>query len=475
MKMNPKSHQAQPDHRIWRLTSISHRFRIFLCAFVFVWFGCSVLYDYSWAGGRSGLETFPLIDLSDLQRVLVVAPHPDDETLGAAGLIQVALEGGAEVKVVFVTNGDGQALAPLVIERRVKPQAGDYIALGEHRQKEAISALQKLGLGTTDIYFLGYPDRYIQRLWISDWQNDCPIQTAFTRASYSPYPSAYKLEADYCGMSLYMDLYQILTDYQPDVIVLPHPNDDHPDHRATADFSRLALAFIRANNPDYRPLTLGYLVHYSYYPQPRGERVSASLVPPTPLAGTRNPWLRLDLGEEQAMRKSQAVRQYASQLRLMRNFLLSFARANEIYDELSLKEVGPLDLQILQLDEQGPGELTIAEPASENTRQLLLKGADLIGWRIARFGNQLIITADTRGKLVPGLQYRILLKTPDGNTHGYTLKSSEVSSYFSSFRAQIDLLEVGAPPVLGFAAEVSKGAVLDRTGWGFVILSEWLP
>src|SRR5512143_3590489 len=40
-------------------------------------------------------------------RLMVFAPHPDDETLGAGGLIQRVLATGGKVRVVFVTNGDG--------------------------------------------------------------------------------------------------------------------------------------------------------------------------------------------------------------------------------------------------------------------------------------------------------------------------------------------------------------------------------
>ena len=39
-------------------------------------------------------------------RLLVVAPHPDDETIAAGGLIQSALHAGAAVRVLFATDGD---------------------------------------------------------------------------------------------------------------------------------------------------------------------------------------------------------------------------------------------------------------------------------------------------------------------------------------------------------------------------------
>ncbi len=41
------------------------------------------------------------------ERILIFAPHPDDELLGNGGLIQDAKNRGDEVIVVLMTNGDG--------------------------------------------------------------------------------------------------------------------------------------------------------------------------------------------------------------------------------------------------------------------------------------------------------------------------------------------------------------------------------
>jgi len=52
------------------------------------------------------LFIFTIIILHDT-RLLIFSPHPDDESLRAAGLIQRVLKEGGKVKVVFMTNGDG--------------------------------------------------------------------------------------------------------------------------------------------------------------------------------------------------------------------------------------------------------------------------------------------------------------------------------------------------------------------------------
>jgi hypothetical protein len=170
-----------------------------------------------------------------------------------------------------------------------------------------------------------------------------------------------------------------------------------------------------------------------------------------------------------------ALKQYPTQLHLFGKFLPSFTRPNEIFALLPLLELLPVEVEILPLQEHYIQELPISEPARESTRHLLLGGADLVGWRITRLGNALVLTAQTRGSLVPGLQYRILLKTPDGVTRFYKLTSPEASAFFNSFTINLDLSELGDPFVLSFAAEVSRGAVLDQTSWNMVILHEWLP
>src|SRR5580700_8463005 len=48
-------------------------------------------------------------------RLMVFAPHCDDETLGCAGLIQQTMAAGGHVETVIITNGDGN---PAAVERQ---------------------------------------------------------------------------------------------------------------------------------------------------------------------------------------------------------------------------------------------------------------------------------------------------------------------------------------------------------------------
>ena len=72
------------------------------------------------------------------ERVLILAPHPDDEVIGCAGVIQQALKAGARVKVVYLTNGDHNELAFIVYEKRITVRQGEFVHMGKVRQEESI-------------------------------------------------------------------------------------------------------------------------------------------------------------------------------------------------------------------------------------------------------------------------------------------------------------------------------------------------
>lgn len=61
---------------------------------------------------RALASTRPRLDVSE-RRVLVVAPHPDDEVFGCAGLVQQLVQSGTQVDVVIVTGG--VKATPLVV------------------------------------------------------------------------------------------------------------------------------------------------------------------------------------------------------------------------------------------------------------------------------------------------------------------------------------------------------------------------
>src|SRR5437763_13071541 len=58
---------------------------------------------------RAAPPARPVFPLPDATRLMLVAPHPDDDMLGAGGLMQRVLETGGTVRVVYLTDGDGDA------------------------------------------------------------------------------------------------------------------------------------------------------------------------------------------------------------------------------------------------------------------------------------------------------------------------------------------------------------------------------
>jgi LmbE family N-acetylglucosaminyl deacetylase len=431
----------------------------------------SLAYNRSMA--KSGLHWNDLADLvlSNTHRLLVVAPHPDDETLAAGGLSQTAEKQGIEVRVVVFTNGDGQILGPVALDHRLVPRAADYIAEGHQRQSESLAALARLGVPPEHIDFLGYPDGSLQKLWLGDWVSGCPVVVRRTRSERSPYNLTFDPHATYCGRDVLGDIQEILAAYRPDLIVLPHPNDDHPDHRAASEFTRFALASLVATDPTYQPQIWGYLVHYGFFPQPRGLRPTQYILPPKPLAGPCNAWVRVQLSSDILKAKIDALNKYTTQQKLMRGFLDSFARQDEIFASIPLIELSTLSVNSIQLSEEGLQKLpTLDEPVAESARRELVRGADLVGWQITRLGDTVWLTAETRGRLLPGLDYTIDLKTLDGHTRTISYRAEDLLRGSKGYTVSLDINELGPVPVVGFAAEVKEGATFDRTGWRFIVL-----
>ena len=441
-----------------------------------VLFSGNFAYNRSRAAPNLRLDDLPLISLNGVHRLLVIAPHPDDETLAAGGIIQQALAAGLDVKVFVVTNGDGQALAPLALHMDLLPRPKDYIADGKQRQIETLKSLRSLGLPSSAISFLDYPDGQLNQLWLDNWTTACPLRARFTRSTRSPYPQTDIIEKSYCGKNLISELQANLEEFKPDLILLPHPNDEHADHRATTSFMMMALTLERNHNPEYKPAVMGYLVHYGFFPQPRGWHLSSVVLPPISLSGAENKWERIDLTPDQIKIKGQAIRAYPSQLRLLGSFLPSFARSDEIFAILNILDISPLAFNSLSLSESGMIRSPMfPEPMEESARQFVIGGADLVGLNVARLGSHLWLTAETRSPLLPGLKYRLRVKLSDGETKVVTWPGSAIRTGSSAYSLQINLDDISNVYALGFAADVQQGMTLDRTGWHFMVLRDRIP
>jgi LmbE family N-acetylglucosaminyl deacetylase len=136
--------------------------------------------------------------------VLVIAPHPDDESIGCGGTICLHADRGDRVAAVFLTSGE-KGLTDVSKEdaRRI-------------REKEAEDAAGILGISS--VTFLRRPDKHLE-------------QDALQAA-----------EA----------LKPILDREKPEVIYLPHERDFHQDHRASASIVETALRASENPTPSLR-------------------------------------------------------------------------------------------------------------------------------------------------------------------------------------------------------------------------------
>jgi LmbE family N-acetylglucosaminyl deacetylase len=156
-------------------------------------------------------------------KVLVVAPHPDDETIGCGGLICRHVDAGDRVTAIFLTSGElGLKTLPVQEAKRT-------------REAEALAASRVLGLA--EVAFLRQPD------WVLE------DQTARTADILAP----------------------VLARVAPDRVLVPHPEESHPDHRAALPILHLALRGSRAE-------VLGYEVWTPLAEPDLIEDISASMV-----------------------------------------------------------------------------------------------------------------------------------------------------------------------------------------------------
>lgn len=284
-------------------------------------------------------------------RVLVFAPHNDDETLAASVLMKNTIKNGGQVKVVFVTNGDGfkQAIEADYINLNPKPQ--DYVNFGYTRQKESINALKAIGVPENNMMFLGYPDGGISRLFNTCWDEGNPYTSEFTKVNKSPYDNSFRKGASYTGQNLEQDMCNMISEYKPTHIIYPHPNDHHPDHWGVNAFVKHALATL-----NYKPQKEWlYLVHRGDWPVPLKQERNMYLVPPYKLANLDTKWSAFDITDDEIAEKATNIHRYKTQIRPLGPLLTAFERKNELFGEYDDGKLA-----------RGKGNSTSIQPSSEN-------------------------------------------------------------------------------------------------------------
>ena len=144
-----------------------------------------------------------LVDRLPGSRILCLAPHPDDETLGCGGTLRKHVLAGDEVFVAFLNDGG-----------RGHPGAASRAARADcarRRMREARAALEVLGVARSS--FFGLPDG---------------------RLGSNLREAAKRLTA-------------LLDAFPADIVCFPHPFDNHPDHRVVFDVAVHAATSAQRN------------------------------------------------------------------------------------------------------------------------------------------------------------------------------------------------------------------------------------
>ena len=138
---------------------------------------------------RSLAGSGPVLGRPPLRRVLVLAAHPDDESMGCGGTIALLTDAGADVSVVFASDGEA------TIGATRSPQVTAAL-----RRQEATAASRILGVDGPPV-FLGHPDGAL--------------------------PQAVE--------ALAASLTALVAEQHPEAVFLPWFLDGHEDHRAMTD------------------------------------------------------------------------------------------------------------------------------------------------------------------------------------------------------------------------------------------------
>ena len=254
-------------------------------------------------------------------RVLVIAPHPDDESLCCAGILQRAHANGAAVGVVWITAGDSFLFDAMVVEHSLRPRGAPSRRLGAQRLHEAHAAANELGVPRTAQFVLGYPDRGLSAL-IADYYR-APYLSPYTAVSAVPYADALSPGASYTGEHLEGDLERVLEAFRPTLVLAAAPQDLHPDHSASGALIRRVLE----RRGELNELRY-WIVHAPLWPWPPMFEPQLALAPPATATALR--WQSMALSATERAHKRAALRAHHSQFELLAPFMNSFVRANEI-------------------------------------------------------------------------------------------------------------------------------------------------
>jgi LmbE family N-acetylglucosaminyl deacetylase len=271
------------------------------------------------------------------ERLLVIAPHPDDETLGAGGVAQRVLAQGGTVSSVIVTAGDGYVEAVQLRTHKAQPQPWEFLRYGERRMREAESAAHLLGGGRIRLDVLGFPDGGLLPLLAAHWPHVNPGRSLTTQREAPPYPGLKDRGESYSGHDLRELLVGYLQKVRPTLVLFTDPLDQHPDHRAVGLFALLSVSdYMRKREPPW-PRMFAFVIHYDQWPFDADGRTTSRSQRDARFGYPKDFPVRhqtrscLTLSDAELKTKDAALGEYRTQQRVMAPFLDGFVRRNECF------------------------------------------------------------------------------------------------------------------------------------------------
>lgn len=143
---------------------------------------------------------------------MLIAAHPDDESLACSIVLQQAVGAGAAVRVIYATDGENNPWPQRAMERKWHLDEADRERWGKLRRREALAALDVLGVSASGASFLALPDQKLTGLLMSGCE-----------------PTLKRLAA-------------IITNWTATALLVPSISDRHPDHSALAVMLRLVFS-----------------------------------------------------------------------------------------------------------------------------------------------------------------------------------------------------------------------------------------
>jgi LmbE family N-acetylglucosaminyl deacetylase len=235
--------------------------------------GSSAIYNRQKIGGKLQLFSFSKSD-----KLLIVAPHPDDESLGTGGLLQRAFGSQVPVRILFGTKGENNPWAQRFWERRWNIGPDERKDWGERRRQEALNAISALGGKPECAKFLNLPDQGITRLLM---KGDSELLVRFAKE---------------------------IEGWRPTLVVIPSILDAHPDHSALS----VVLSAVLDSFGSGLMQTWEYLVH-------------------EPQVSVTCKRMTLYLSPKEVEGKKRAILCHKTQVALSRGRLTGFSKVEEAY------------------------------------------------------------------------------------------------------------------------------------------------